>query len=83
MAAIDRGRPPLRDSDSLVRDQVDPFKHSRADDLDLEDVVGCPHRGRVLSGPWEDHSPSCPAGGQGHSCRECDAAVEDFAKLRL
>ena len=53
------------------------------DDLDLEDVVPCPHCGGVLSGPWEEHSVTCRAGGQGHSCRECDASVDQFAKLRL
>jgi hypothetical protein len=28
------------------------------DELDLEDVVDCPHCGGVLSGPWEEHRTS-------------------------
>jgi len=40
------------------------------DDLDLEDVAECPHCDGVLSGPWEEHSPSCPAVGEVHTCRE-------------
>jgi hypothetical protein len=34
---------------------------SVTDDLDLEDVVGCPHCGGVLSGPWEDQWTSSPS----------------------
>ena len=53
------------------------------DDLGLEDVVECPHCGGVISSPWEDHSPSCPAGGYWHCCRECDGDVDGFAVRRL
>ena len=53
------------------------------DDVDLEDVVACPHCEGVLSGPWEEHLEFCPVGGLAHNCRDCDAAVDQFAIRRL
>jgi hypothetical protein len=31
------------------------------EDLDMEDVVPCPHCGGVLLGRWEGHQVGCPA----------------------
>ena len=53
----------------------------KTDDL-VSRTCALPHCEGVLSNPWEDHSPDCPAGRQGHSCRDCDAAVDEFAIRR-
>ena len=49
------------------------------EDLDLEDVLPCPHCSGVLMGRWEEHGQWCPAAGDGHSCVVCEVATDQFA----
>ena len=53
------------------------------EDLNIDDVVPCPHCGGVLLGRWENHKGGCPAISTEHACGQCEQAMDDFGKRRL